>query len=79
MRTTLDIPDEVMTSLKVKAAQEGKKMKTLVEEALREFLQLQERKEPSSEALPTFSVGKVLKEDMKDIREEVLDARGDRY
>ena len=38
MKTTVELPDEVMISLKVKAAKEGKKLKTLIEEALRQFL-----------------------------------------
>ena len=82
MKTTVELPDEVMISLKVKAAKEGKKLKTLIEEALRQFLFPEkgngEEAVPRSQ-MPVFSVGKVLDEKMSDVREEVLDARGDRY
>lgn len=35
MKTTLDIPDEIMRTAKIRAAEEGRKLKDVVAEALR--------------------------------------------
>lgn len=38
MKTTLDLPDELMRAIKVRAAQQGRKMKDVVTELLRSGL-----------------------------------------
>ena len=40
MKTTLDIPDEIMRQAKIRAAEEGRKLKDVVAEALRSGLAL---------------------------------------
>jgi len=40
MKTTLDLPDELMRSIKVRAAQESRKLKDLVAELLRQGLSM---------------------------------------
>ena len=40
MKTTLDIPDEIMRQAKIRAAEEGRKLKDVVAEALRAGLTL---------------------------------------
>lgn len=46
MRTTLDLDDEVMRSLKRRSADTGRTLTSLVEEALRSMLQRGTRPEP---------------------------------
>lgn len=43
MKTTLDLPDELMRRIKVKAAQEDRKLKDLVAELLQDGLARSER------------------------------------
>ena len=61
MRTTMNLPDAVMRQVKARAAQSGRTVTSLVEEALRDLLA---RDEPEQEAfeLPTFGTvgGRVL-------------------
>jgi plasmid stability protein len=48
MKTTLDLPDELMREIKVRAAREDRKLKDLVTELLRKGLAAQE--EPARQA-----------------------------
>jgi plasmid stability protein len=54
MKTTLDLPDELMREIKVRAAREDRKLKDLVTELLREGLAAQEKQagEPHRVKLP---------------------------
>jgi hypothetical protein len=45
MKTTLDLPDELMREIKVRAAREDRKLKDLVTELLRKGLAAQEQGE----------------------------------
>ena len=56
MKTTLNIDDRVMTTLKREAARDGRTMSQLVEAALRLFLQQRRERRPAPE-LPTFRMG----------------------
>ena len=79
MRTTFDLPDSLVTTLKVRATQEGKRMRELVEEALTEFLYQPSPSAPPSPPFPTLSVGKVLVAAPENAREELYEDRGTRY
>ena len=62
MRTTINLPDEHLTDLKKKAAESGRTLTKLIEDALRESLA---RKEVSGKRshpviLPTYGSGGVL-------------------
>lgn len=46
MKTTLDLPDELMRSVKVRAAQEGRKLKDVVAELLQRGLEKDKSPEP---------------------------------
>jgi hypothetical protein len=59
MKTTLEIPDQLMRDLRELAARKGKTMSELVESALRTFLD--EKPEPKElPPLPTFKSGGFL-------------------
>jgi plasmid stability protein len=81
MKTTLNISDEVMRSLKIEAARQGKTMSELVETALRALLQKKPEKR-KLKPLPTFDLGG-FKVDISN-RQALYDAmdeydRGHRY
>lgn len=81
MKTSLEIPDELVRELKIHAAREGRKLKDVVADSLRQTLQ---RSGSSSRAslrnLKPLSVGRVITEDAAaDRLEDMLDARGHRY
>jgi plasmid stability protein len=50
MKTTLDLPDELMRAIKVRAAQQGRKIKDVVSELLRRGLSQAESGETTSPA-----------------------------
>ena len=56
MKTTLDLPDELMRSVKIRAAQEGRRLKDVVADLLRRGLAAEARPEPSPHRvkLPLF-------------------------
>ncbi len=41
MKTTLDLPDELMRGMKIRAASEGKKLKDVIAEAIRDSLAIE--------------------------------------
>lgn len=80
MKTSLEIPDEVVRGLKVLAAQEGRKLKDIVADSLRETLSRRGLSEQRSiRDIPPVSVGKVYRPEKGDLLEEMLDERGHRY
>jgi plasmid stability protein len=58
MKTTLNIPDELMKELKRKAADMGKTLSEVVTQTLRNGLQAPARKKKLT-PLPTFDCGKI--------------------
>lgn len=52
MRTTLDLPDPLLRSLKIQAAQSGKSLKTLLNELIVRAMAMPASAETSSQALP---------------------------
>ncbi len=80
MKTTLDLPDELMTAVKVRAARENRKMKDIISDALRRDLGLAEnRPRRSVRDIRPVSAGKVVETETEDRLEDLLDARGHRY
>lgn len=81
MKTTLDLPDDVMIAVKVRAAKENRKMKDIIAEALRRELGLAESSTRSSvRAIEPVPAGEVLPDaEPGDRLEDLLDARGHRY
>ncbi len=81
MKTSLDLPDDLVRDLRVAAATEGRRMKDIVEESLRRTLagmRMPER--PSVRDIPPVSVGRILDLSGPDDRmEDMLDGRGHRY
>lgn len=65
MKTTLDLPDELMRAVKVRAAQQGRKIKDVVAELLRRGLSQAESGEaaltPRRVRLPLVQCGSALK------------------
>ena len=82
MKTSLEIPDEVVRGLKVLAAQEGRKLKDIVADSLRETLARRGVSEQGSiRDIPSVSVGRIhpRDEEKEDILGEMLNERGHRY
>ena len=82
MKTTLDLPDDLMTELKVRAARESRKLKDVMAEVLRRGLgSCAPCGKKSVRNIAPASVGEVLDEaDLPEDRlGDMLDARGDRY
>lgn len=52
MRTTLDLPDPLLRSLKIQAAQSGKSLKTLLNELIVRAMAMPGSAEAGSQALP---------------------------
>jgi plasmid stability protein len=61
MKTTLDLPDELMREIKILAAREGRKMKDIISESLRRDLRIGEPEpRPSLREMEPVSVGRIL-------------------
>ncbi len=60
MKTTLDLPDDLMREVKIRAAQEGRKLKDLLAEAIRTGLDAARTPLPPSgrAALPLMKLAK---------------------
>lgn len=81
MKTTLDLPDDLMREIRVLAAREDRKMKDIITESLRRDLRLDDpAPRPSVRAIAPVSLGRVLEEEgERDRLGEMLDERGHRY
>ena len=82
MKTTLDLPDDLMTEIKVLAAKTNRKMKDLIAESLRRDLGIgYPASGRSIRDLKPVSLGEeiVSPEEENDRMEEMLDERGHRY
>lgn len=81
MKTSIEIPDEMVREVRILAAREGKKLKEIVEESLRETLSARSGKRAGSVAdIEPVSVGSMLDfDDETDLLGEMIDARGHRY
>ena len=81
MKTTLELPDELMREIKILAAKEGRKMKDIIAESLRRDLNIaQPKSRPGVRGIKPVSVGSVLPfDDSDDLLEDMLNDRGHRY
>jgi len=81
MKTTLELPDDLMREIKILAAKEGRKMKDIITESLSRDLKLSRKVAGSSvRDIAPVSIGKVLDDaDKEDRLESLLDDRGHRY
>lgn len=80
MKTTLDLPDDLMTAVKVRAARENRKLKDIISEALRRDLGLDESQPRRSvRDIKPVAAGRVIDAEPEDRLEDMLDARGRRY
>jgi predicted transcriptional regulator len=81
MKTSIEIPDSMVREVRMLAAREGKKLKEIVEESLRQTLETRAGKRAGSVAdIEPVSVGTVLPFDEdSDLLAEMIDARGHRY
>jgi len=81
MKTTLDLPDDVMIAVKVRAATENRKMKDIIADALRRDLGLADTSSRISvREIKPVPAGEVLLDiEPEDRMEDLLDARGHRY
>ena len=81
MKTTLDLPDDVMIAVRVRAAKDNRKMKDIIADALRRDLGLAEASSRSSvRDIDPVPAGEVLPDvGSGDRMEGLLDARGHRY
>ena len=78
MKTTVDIPDELMRRLKALAAKRGVPLRVIVEEAFREILRASSARKPFQ--LPDCSFGGdsagASNLEWSDVREEIYRGRG---
>lgn len=58
MKTTLDLPDDLMREVKIRAAQEGRKLKDLLAEAIRTGLDAAPSGASARAALPLMKLAK---------------------
>ena len=82
MRTTLDLPDDLMTAVKIQAALESRTMKDIIADALRRDLGLETPVgRRSVRDIQPVSAGQLITHTCQpdDRMEEMLDARGHRY
>ncbi|GEM_PF-1173846 len=81
MKTTLDLPDDLMREIGIRAAREGRKLQDIISESLRRDLRLGEKAaRPSLRDLAPLSVGKVRESDESEDRiGAMLNDRGHRY
>ncbi|MDX6766742.1 MAG: hypothetical protein SFU85_08120 [Candidatus Methylacidiphilales bacterium] len=80
MKTSLEIPDELVREIKMLAAREGRKLKDVVADSLRQTLaQRPSDPRPSLRDLKPFSVGQVHPILIDDRMDDLLHERGHRY
>ena len=81
MKTTLNLPDDVMIAVKVRAARENRKMKDIIADALRRDFGLAETYRRCSvlEIEPVHAGEVIPSSEPEDRLEDLLDARGHRY
>ena len=83
MKTTLDLPDDLMIKIKVLAARNGRKMKDIIAESLRRDLGISPpQKRHSIRDFVPLSLGEEREEnelESDDLLGEMLDERGHRY
>ena len=81
MKTTLDLPEDLMREIRVLAAREDRRMKDIITESLRRDLRLQEPPpRPSVRTVAPVSLGRILDQGGDHDRlGEMLDERGHRY
>ena len=81
MKTTLDLPDDLMIAVKIRAARENRKLKDVISEALRRDLKLfKVSSRQSVRNIKPMSAGNVIPDKAPEDRlERMLDARGHRY
>jgi plasmid stability protein len=81
MKTTLDLPDDLMREIRILAAREDRRMKDIITESLRRDLGLEEpAPRPSVRTVAPVSLGRVLEQGGdRDLLGHMLDERGHRY
>lgn len=81
MKITLDLPDDLITAVKVQAAKENRKMSDIIADALRRELGLADTLVRSSmrEVAPVAGGEVIPDSEPDDCLEDLLDARGHRY
>lgn len=80
MKTSLEIPDELVREIKILAAREGRKLKDVVADSLRQTLaQRSPHPRPSLRDLKPFSVGQIHPAPNPDLLDDMLHERGHRY
>jgi len=81
MKTTLDLPDDLIRAVKIQAARKNLRMKDIVAEALRRDLGMDETPvRHSVREIKPVAAGKVIEQaEPEDRLEDLLDARGHRY
>jgi len=80
MKTSLEIPDDLVREIKILAAREGRKLKDVVADSLRQTLaQRTSNPRPSLRNLKPFSVGQVHPTPNPDLLDDMLHERGHRY
>lgn len=76
MRTSMNLPDSLLEAARERAAQEGRSVTSLMEEALRSLLEAPATP-PHPPKLPTWSGGRLLVDlEDKDALWEILDSDG---
>lgn len=79
MKTTLDLPDDLMTAVKIRAARENRKLKDIIAEALRRDLERHATPTHGVCDIVPISAGRMIPVESQDRLEDMLDARGHRY
>lgn len=81
MKTSLEIPDELIRDIRILAAIEGKKLKEIVAESLQNHLALKASHDGISiRDIEPVSLGRqLLDDDESDNLDEMLNERGHRY
>ena len=80
MKTSLDIPEDLMREVRILAAMKGQRIKEVVAESLRATLaSAKTERRPSIRGIEPVSVGRVVDwKPSEDLLEEMLDERGHR-
>jgi hypothetical protein len=74
MRTTIDLPDELMRTAKQKAAEDNTTLRDIFERSLRQYLAGPQPQKPFKLKLKPFPRGKLLiPESMLESRDKLLD------
>ena len=80
VKTTLELPEDLMREVRILAASENRRMKDIIAESLRRTLRIGEKESPPSvRDIPPLSVGRTLDVGHEDRLKEMLDERGHRY